>query len=139
MRKEVQIRVLAVCFLMLFVVSLPSQVSADPVWVVFRDTIGGSLAGLLVGVAIDVASEGDDADATRVCFVVGTFAGLGLGIYQAMQESKAEKHSLLSITPGKATSLQLTLPDVVFKKQVDATGREYIEPAYKLRLVGLTF
>jgi len=139
MRRQMQIRILALGFLVLILAGLPSQVSADPVWIVFRDTIGGSLAGLLVGIAIDVAREGDDADATRVCFVAGTFAGLGLGIYQATRESKSEKHSLLNITPGDAASLHVTLPEVVFNRQMDAAGREYIETAYKLRLVGLTF
>jgi hypothetical protein len=139
MRKEASIRVLAVVVLAVTLLGLPSQVCADPVWTVFRDTIGGSMAGLLVGIAIDVAREGDDADATRVCFITGTFAGLGLGIYQAVQESKPEKQSLLSIEPGKAISLRLTLPEVTLEKRADAVGKEYAEPVYKLRLIGVSF
>jgi hypothetical protein len=139
MRNRVSIRVFAVVVLVVVLLGLPSQVCADPVWTVFRDTIGGSLAGLLVGLAIDVAREGDNGDATRVCFIAGTFAGLGLGIYQAMNESKSEKQSLLRIEPGKAVSLHLTLPEAAVQRQANATGREYTELAYKLRLVGVSF
>jgi hypothetical protein len=139
MRNEASIRVFAVVVLVVVVVGLPSHVCADPVWTVFRDTIGGSLAGLLVGIAIDVASEGNGADATRVCFVAGTFAGLGLGIYQAAQESKSGKQSLLSIEPGKAVSLRLTLPEVTLQEQTGAAGKEYAELAYKLRVIGVSF
>lgn len=139
MRRELSIRTFVILFLASILVSLPSQLCADPVWTVFRDTIGGSLAGLLVGLAIDVAAEGNGADATRVCFIAGTFAGLGLGIYQAVQESKPQKQSLLSIEPGKAVSLRLVLPEVAYAKRVDAVGKECPEPAYKLRLVGVRF
>jgi len=139
MRHSTSIRILATVVLVTVLSGLPSQVCADPVWTVFRDTIGGSLAGLLVRIAIDVAREGDGADATRVCFVAGTFAGLGLGIYQATKESKPEKQSLLSVEAGKAVSLRLTLPEITLQRRADATGNEYTEPAYKLRVVGLSF
>jgi len=139
MRRESSIRTLAIVFLALILVGLPSQVCADPVWTVFRDTIGGSMAGLLVGIAIDVAREGDDADATRVCFIAGTFAGLSLGIYQAVQESKLQKQSLLSIEPGKAVSLRLVLPEVSLENLADAAGNESSELTYKLRLMGVRF
>ena len=139
MRNKTSIRVFAIVVLAALLLGLPTQLCADPVWTVFRDTIGGSLAGLLVGIAIDVAREGDDADATRVCFIAGTFAGLGLGIYQAANESKSEKQSLLRIEPGKAVSLHLTLPEATAQRQVNATGPEYTELAYKLRLVGVSF
>ena len=139
MRNKICIGVFAVVVLVVVLLGLPSQVCADPVWTVFRDTIGGSLAGLLVGIAIDVAREGDDADATRVCFIAGTFVGLGLGIYQASRESAPEKQSLLRIEPGKAVSLHLTLPEATVQRQVNATGRECAELAYKLRLVGVSF
>jgi hypothetical protein len=139
MRNETSIRVFAVALLMTFLLSLPSQVCADPVWTVFRDTIGGSMAGLLVGIAIDVAREGDGGDATRVCFVAGTFAGLGLGIYQAVKESKSEKQSLLSIDAGKSVSLRLTLPEVTLQERAGAAGKECTELAYRLRIVGLNF
>jgi hypothetical protein len=97
------------------------------------------IAGLLVGLAIDAAREGGDMDGTRVCFIAGTFAGLGLGIYQATRESAQEKHSLLSIEPGKTVSLHLTLPEAAVQRQVNATGREYAELAYKLRVIGVSF
>ena len=139
MRNRTSIRVFAVVVLVVVLLGLPSQVCADPVWTVFRDTIGGSLAGLLVGIAIDVAREGDDADATRVCFIAGTFAGLGLGIYQATKESKSEKQSLLRIEPGKAVSVHLTLPEATVQRQISATGQEYTELGYKLRLVNVSF
>jgi hypothetical protein len=139
MRNNTSIRVFAVVVLVAVFLGLPTQVCADAVWTVFRDTIGGSIAGLLVGLAIDAAREGGDMDGTRVCFIAGTFAGLGLGIYQATRESAQEKHSLLSIEPGKTVSLHLTLPEAAVQRQVNATGREYAELAYKLRVIGVSF
>jgi hypothetical protein len=139
MKSRASIRVFAVLVLVVVLLGLPSQVCADPVWTVFRDTIGGSLAGLLVGLAIDVAREGDNGDATRVCFIAGTFAGLGLGIYQAMNESKSEKQSLLRIEPGKTVSLHLTLPEATVQRQVNATGRECTELSYRLRVISVGF
>jgi hypothetical protein len=139
MRNATAVRVFSVLVLVPVLAGLPSQACADPVWTVCRDTIGGSIAGLLVGIAIDVAGEGNGADATRACFIAGTFAGLGLGIYQAVQESKPGKQSLLSIEPGKAVSLRLTLPEVTLQEQANAAGKEYAQLAYRLRVIGVSF
>lgn len=139
MRKKTSVKLVTVLVLALFLVGLPAQVCADPVWTVFRDTIGGSLAGLLVGIAIDVAREGDDADGTRVCFIAGTFAGLGLGIYQATKESKQKDQSLLNIESGKGVSLCLALPEVTLQCQTDPVGGRSSEVAYNLRMIGVSF
>jgi hypothetical protein len=58
------------------------QGDANPMVSVFKSTIYGGLAGLVVGLAIAVASDdNDDGDAIRWGFVGGTFLGLGYGIY----------------------------------------------------------
>jgi len=139
MGNKTTVRLAAVVLLASFLVGLPAQVWADPVWTVFRDTIGGSLAGLLVGIAIDVAREGNDADATRVCFIAGTFAGLGLGIYQAAKESGPREQSLLSIDPGRGASLSVALPEVELQRRPDPVRGSSSEIAYSLRVVSVSF
>jgi hypothetical protein len=57
------------------------QGDANPMVSVFKSTIYGGLAGLIVGLAIEVAEDDDDSDAIRWGFVGGTFVGLGYGIY----------------------------------------------------------
>jgi hypothetical protein len=57
---------------------------ANPMVSVFKSTIYGGLAGLVVGLAIEVADDDDSNDALRWSFVGGTFVGLGFGIYHVM-------------------------------------------------------
>lgn len=131
------VRVVMVVLLAVLIVGLPTRVHADAVWLVLRDTIGGSVAGLLVGGAIALAVE-EGWEPVRVGFIAGTFAGLGLGIYQAVQESKPEQKSLLSIEPGKPVSMRLAFPEVALRS-VDATGDGRTELAYRLRVIGASF
>lgn len=56
--------------------------SANPMVEVFKSTIYGGLAGLMLGGALAWALESDDnADTVRWSFVGGTFLGFGYGIY----------------------------------------------------------
>jgi hypothetical protein len=55
---------------------------ANPLVEIFKSTIYGALAGLVVGGAIELAAEGDtEGEALRWGIVGGTFLGLGYGIY----------------------------------------------------------
>ena len=55
----------------------------NPMKEVAKSVIYGGLAGLVVGSAIAVATEGSsgDADAVRWGFAGGTFIGLGMGLW----------------------------------------------------------
>lgn len=53
----------------------------NPMVEVFKSTIYGGLAGLLVGGAIEWASEDSNGDAVKWGFITGTFVGLGFGLY----------------------------------------------------------
>ena len=61
-------------------VTITRQGSENPVTEVFKSTIYGALAGLVVGSAIALAAE-SRGEPIRWGIVVGTFAGLGAGIY----------------------------------------------------------
>jgi hypothetical protein len=114
MRSRQYKRFFSVVVAMAILVGLPSQSFADAAWTIFRDTIGGSLAGLLVGTAIAVAGDEWSGEPVRVGFVAGTFLGLGLGIYQAVKESAPapetgpEKESFLIPEPVEPECLSLT-------------------------------
>jgi MFS family permease len=47
-----------------------------------RSTMYGALAGFIVGGAIALAAKDDSGEPLRWGIVVGTFAGLGYGVYQ---------------------------------------------------------
>ena len=55
----------------------------NPMKEVAKSTIYGGLAGLVLGSAIALATEGDsnDGNIVRWSFVAGTFTGLGMGIW----------------------------------------------------------
>lgn len=56
--------------------------SANPMVEVFKSTIYGGLAGLMLGSAIALAADNDNnGDTIRWSFVGGTFFGFGYGIY----------------------------------------------------------
>jgi hypothetical protein len=48
---------------------------------VFKSTIYGGLAGLVLGLAVELVDEDSDGDAVKWGFVGGTFFGFGYGIY----------------------------------------------------------
>ena len=54
--------------------------SANPVVEIFKSTVYGAGAGLVVGLAIELI-EDQDGEAIRWGFVGGTFLGMGYGIY----------------------------------------------------------
>jgi hypothetical protein len=62
-------------------VNVERKGSENPMVEVSRSVIYGGLAGLVLGLAFAVASEGDDGDVIRWSFFAGTVAGLGFGIY----------------------------------------------------------
>ena len=57
------------------------QGDANPMVSVFKSTIYGGLAGLVLGLAIELVDEDSDGDAVKWGFVGGTFFGFGYGIY----------------------------------------------------------
>ncbi len=83
------IRALAVALLCVLVISGASsaqiietrQGDANPMVSVFKSTIYGGLAGLVLGLAVELVDDDDDADAVKWGFVGGTFLGFGYGVY----------------------------------------------------------
>lgn len=73
--------------------------AANPVVEVFKSTLYGGAAGLIVGLAIDVARD-EDAEGTRWGFVAGTFFGLGYGIYHVSNRPEIQT-SLLQAQDGE--------------------------------------
>jgi len=64
--------------------------SENPMVEVARSIIWGGVAGLVVGSAIALASNGDNSgDIIRWSFVGGTFLGLGFGIYHVTTRPQA--------------------------------------------------
>ncbi len=57
------------------------QGDANPMVSVFKSTIYGGLAGLVLGLAVELVDDDEDADAVKWGFVGGTFLGFGYGIY----------------------------------------------------------
>jgi MFS family permease len=78
---------------------------------IFRSTLYGAGAGLIVGGAIALAIKDDSGEPWRWGFVAGTFAGLGYGIYQVskrppptalleLHEGGLRAHALPTIEAG---------------------------------------
>lgn len=73
--------------------------SSNPMVEVFKSTIYGGLAGLVLGSALALALESDDnGDTIRWSFVGGTFFGFGYGIYHVSTREQA--HAALEHGPG---------------------------------------
>jgi hypothetical protein len=66
---------------------------------IFRSTIYGALAGLVVGGAIELAASDDSGEPLRWGIVIGTFTGLGYGFYQVATRPKPT--ALLEIENGE--------------------------------------
>ena len=85
--RSVAATILAAATLLVLVGPARSQIieqrqgDANPMVSVFKSTIYGGLAGLLVGGAIELVKDDADGEALKWGFVVGTFLGLGYGIY----------------------------------------------------------
>jgi hypothetical protein len=65
---------------------------------VFKSTIYGALAGLVVGGAISLAAADDSGEPIRWGIVAGTAIGLGYGIYQVA--TRPQPTALLELKDG---------------------------------------
>lgn len=54
---------------------------ANPMVSVFKSTVYGGLAGLTLGLAVELVDDDSDGDAVKWGFVSGTFFGFGYGVY----------------------------------------------------------
>jgi hypothetical protein len=90
-------------------VNVERQGAENPVLEVAKSTVYAGLAGLVVGSAIALATEGNDndGDTIRWCFVGGTFLGLGYGIYHVSH--RPQTTALLEFRGG-TPSLHAALP-----------------------------
>jgi hypothetical protein len=80
-------------------VNIERESHENPVVEVFRSTIYGGLAGLVVGGAIAWATESDDSgEIVKWGFVTGTFVGLAAGI--AFAARRPQPTSLLELEDG---------------------------------------
>ena len=67
------------------------QGQENPMVEVFKSTVYGALAGIVVGLAIEAADDGSDqGEAIRWGFVAGTGAGLLTGVYFTARRAPAE-------------------------------------------------
>jgi hypothetical protein len=98
----------------------------NPMREVARSVVWGGLAGLTVGAAIAVATEGSDGDgeAVRWGFAGGTFVGLGYGLWWVSR--RPQPSALLEVRDGRLLA-HAALPEP------DADG------SLRLRLARVTF
>lgn len=102
MKKSIQVLMLAACLCALLApaaqaaVDVQRQGSENSMVEVARSTFYGALAGTVVGSAIALVAEGD-GEPVKWGFVLGTFAGLGYGLYQVNQRPAV---SLLELHGG---------------------------------------
>jgi len=102
--------------------ALPAPSSADvnierrgaenPMVEIFKSTVYGALAGLVVGGAIALAAQGDDNTTSNIfrwSIVGGTVVGLGAGIY--FVSKRPQPAALLELKDG-ALSLHPTPPQI---------------------------
>jgi hypothetical protein len=89
--------------------------SANPMVEVFKSTIYGGLAGLVLGSALALALPHDDnADTVRWSFVGGTFFGFGYGIYDV--STRPQPHAALEHGP-RGWALALPEPTLVLAER----------------------
>lgn len=80
-------------------VSIRRESQENPVVEVFRSTIYGGLAGLMLGGAVAWATESDDSgDIVKWGFVLGTFGGFAAGV--AFAASRPQPASLVELEDG---------------------------------------
>jgi len=73
--------------------------SENPMVEVFKSTVYGALAGLVVGGAISLATKDDSGEPLRWGFVAGTAVGLGYGLWWV--STRPQPTGLLEIEQGK--------------------------------------
>jgi hypothetical protein len=96
----------------------------NPAVEIARSTVYGGLAGLTVGLAFAALDDSPHPDLIQNSFAIGTFAGLGLGIYWVF--SRPQPRAMIEID-GKGPHLALAPPEI------GPDGRP------RMRLVHVTF
>ena len=98
----------------------------NPMKEVAKSVIYGGLAGLTIGTAIALATDGSehDGDAVRWGFASGTFLGLGIGLWWVTKRPQAQ--ALLEATPD---GLRAGLP----------TPELLLDGSARLRVLRVTF
>lgn len=104
-------------------VNVERQGTENPVIEIAKSTAYGALAGMLIGAAIDLAGDGDESEAIRWGTVIGTFAGLGGGIY--FVATRPSPDALLQIDEGQL--------------QLHASVVEFTGDGARVRLAGVRF
>lgn len=80
-------------------VNVERQGMENPVIEVAKSTMYGALGGMVVGLAIELASNDEGSEAVRWGTVIGTFAGLAGGIYFVASRPSAD--AMLQIEDGR--------------------------------------
>ena len=89
-------------------VNIERSSNENPVVEVARSVIYGGLAGLVLGSAFALASDGgNDGDVVRICFVGGTVVGLAAGVY--FVANRPQPSSLIEYEEG---ALKLHVPEI---------------------------
>ena len=93
-------------------VNITREGSENPMHEVARSVFWGATAGVLVGSAISLASERHTSGPLRWGLVLGTFAGLGAGIY-FVANRPVPSSSLLELRDGRLLPAHRALSAVV--------------------------
>jgi hypothetical protein len=80
-------------------VSISRHGDENPMVEIARSVFWGGVAGLVVGTAITLADDGHSGEPIRWGIVVGTFAGLGAGVYFVANRPVPE--SMLELRDGR--------------------------------------
>jgi hypothetical protein len=108
-------------------VQISREGSENPMHEVARSVFWGATAGLLVGSAISLASEQHTSGPLRWGLVLGTFAGLGAGIY-FVANRPVPSSSLLELREGRLLPAHSVLSAVVLSPagvRVQAVGLHF--------------
>lgn len=81
----------------------------NPAVEIARSTIYGGLAGLMVGLAFAAIDDGAHPDLVQNSFAIGTFAGLGIGVYWAF--SRPQPRGMIQVDEDGA-HLGLVPPEI---------------------------
>ena len=93
-------------------VNISREGAENPVMEIARAVFWGATAGTIIGLAISLVQDGSSGEPVRWGFVLGTFGGLGAGIYFVSQ--RPQPASLLELrhdglAPGAAAdAIELT-------------------------------